>query len=512
MEEEPSNESTDSKGKDYEEQFKTLFVHAPDPIIIADIDSGIILDANEAAGKMMLMPREKLLGLHQSQLHAFDTTAGRETFKTYSHAMQQSELPAPIEFDVIRSDGMKVPVEILASIVNMKGKKCLLGVFRDITKRKKAESAEKERIKELIFLFKLTEVFNNYLNPLETIFEQTVQLIPSAMQYPDIAYARINYHGKDYKTSIYTPTELIIGKEINSGEENPGAVEIGYLKSTVENRPVEFLMEEQMLLSEIVTRLRKLIHKRKTEQALAESEAHLRELNATKDKFFSIIAHDLRSPFNAILGFSEMLKSNAGQLDCRSTENYASIINSTAKKAYELLENLLEWAAIQRGEIPFNPKPLLLEQVTLKTIQGLQYNADQKNIELISNIGSNIILSADENMLGTILRNLISNAIKFTPKNGMINVTADVGDTDVEISVSDNGVGMTGGDIKKLFNIETSFSTNGTDKEKGSGLGLILCEEFVRKHGGKIRVKSEAGKGSIFTFSIPKTVESGSLA
>ena len=512
MKKEASSDITDSQQNEYEEQFRNLFVYAPDSMIIADIDSGIILDANEAAGRMMLMQREKMVGLHQSQLHSSDSTAGRETFIKYHHELQQNKIHDPIEYNVVRSDGVKVPVEILASIVFIKGKKCLLGVFRDITKRKRAESAEKERIKELIFLYKLTEVLNNHMNPLETIFERTVQLIPSAMQYPDITFARINYHGKEYKTSNYAPTELIITKEINSNEENPGILEIGYLENKIEKSSGQFLKEEQMLVSEITARLGKLIHKRKTEQALMESEAHLRELNATKDKFFSIIAHDLRSPFNAILGFSEMLKSNARELDCRSTENYASIINSSAHKTYQLLENLLEWASIQRGEMPFKPKPILLEQVALKAIQGLQDNADQKNIELINDIGTNIILTADENMLSAILRNLISNAIKFTPKNGKIRVTADIRDTDVEISISDNGVGMTQESVNKLFRIETSFSTIGTDKEKGSGLGLILCKEFVRKHGGKIRVESEAGKGSIFTFSIQKAGESTPLS
>ena len=242
---------------------------------------------------------------------------------------------------------------------------------------------------------------------------------------------------------------------------------------------------------------------KKAEQALKKSEAELRELNATKDKFFSIIAHDLKSPFNGILGFSDMLKREARELDIDSIVQSAGIINSSAKHAFNLLENLLEWARMQQGKILFEPKTFLLNGLVNAEIDLQKNIADQKAIALINDIHKHIILSADENMIRTIIRNLISNAIKFTPKNGKVTVEAKSDNGQLLISVSDTGIGMKKEIIEKLFKIETSFTSRGTENEKGSGLGLLLCKEFVEKHEGTILVESEPGKGSMFQFSIP---------
>ena len=254
---------------------------------------------------------------------------------------------------------------------------------------------------------------------------------------------------------------------------------------------------------------------------LKEKNLQLEQLNATKDKFFSIIAHDLKSPFNSILGFSEMLKDEARNLDINSIVQYTDIIYSSSQHAFNLLENLLDWARMQQGNIPFEPRKLLLNSLVGDVIKGLKNNADQKDIRLIESLQNEIVLTADENMLNTLLRNLISNAIKFTPKGGQVKVEAKV-EVEVEvenevedevkvkdekskvvISVSDTGIGMTAETIGKLFKIETSFSTRGTENEKGTGLGLLLCKEFVEKHGGRIWVESKLGQGSTFNFSIP---------
>ena len=249
---------------------------------------------------------------------------------------------------------------------------------------------------------------------------------------------------------------------------------------------------------------RDISERKKTEQEIKLKNEELKELNAQKDKFFSIIAHDLKSPFNAILGFSEMLKDEARDLDIDSIVQYAGIINSSALHAFELLENLLEWARMQQGRIPFEPVTLLLNTVIHSEFEVLMINANQKNISLIDGIHENIVLTADENMLRTVIRNLISNAIKFTAKNGKVQLDAQIQDNRVVISVSDTGIGMKKETIENLFKIETSFTTRGTENEKGTGLGLLLCLEFIGKHGGKIWVESEPGKGSTFSFNLPE--------
>ena len=248
---------------------------------------------------------------------------------------------------------------------------------------------------------------------------------------------------------------------------------------------------------------RDISERKQFETKLLDQTNNLKELNASKDKFFSIIAHDLKSPLSGILGFSELLKNEVRNLDIESIEDYINIIYSSAEHTFELLDTLLEWARIQQGNIPFKPKTILLNSLITTEIEGLKSNADQKSISLENCTKENIITTVDEQMISSVIRNLISNAIKFTKKNGKVKIDAQMKGDQVEISVSDNGVGMTKESIEKLFRIETSFTTRGTENEKGTGLGLLLCKEFVEKHGGEIWLTSVLGQGSKFIISIP---------
>jgi signal transduction histidine kinase len=186
------------------------------------------------------------------------------------------------------------------------------------------------------------------------------------------------------------------------------------------------------------------------------------------------------------------------------------MLNNSAVQTYRLLENLLEWANSQRGKISFIPEQINLSQLFNEEFTVLNEMATAKNIELKSFFADDLTIPADKNMLKTILRNLISNAIKFTNKNGKVEVNAVVDDRNVEISVSDDGTGMTKETMAKLFRLDANLSTRGTENEKGTGLGLFLCKEFVEKHGGKISVESESGKGSIFRFTIPLNLNTSS--
>jgi signal transduction histidine kinase len=277
--------------------------------------------------------------------------------------------------------------------------------------------------------------------------------------------------------------------EIITAKGNRKSVkEIG--KADLENRRVFGLFQD-------------ITERKKAEQALQDSEAKLRELNATKDKFFAIIAHDLKSPFNGILGFSEILKDEARDLDIDSIVAYTEIIYSTAKQTLKLLENLLDWAGMQRGGFHYEPKKTIINNLIDDEMGSLIHYANQKSILLDYEATEEIVVPADEKMISTVLRNLISNAIKFTPRNGKVNIEVNRTKDHVEVAISDTGIGMEQKSIAQLFKIETSFSSRGTENEKGTGLGLLLCKEFVEKHGGKIWVKSEKDKGSTFAFTLP---------
>jgi signal transduction histidine kinase/ligand-binding sensor domain-containing protein len=241
-------------------------------------------------------------------------------------------------------------------------------------------------------------------------------------------------------------------------------------------------------------------------EALLEMNNKLYELNASKDKFFSIIAHDLKNPFNTILGLSELLKDEIKSGNLETIDEYSGMIYSSTVQTLRLLENLLEWANSQRGKISFNPIPIKLRELFNEEFSVLNDMARGKNIEFKSSFSDNLTIIADKNMIRTILRNLISNAIKFTHKNGKVEVKAMIINNQVEISVSDSGIGMTKETMAKLFRIDANLSTRGTEDEKGTGLGLFLCKEFVEKHGGKIWVESESGKGSVFKLVLPSAI------
>jgi len=240
------------------------------------------------------------------------------------------------------------------------------------------------------------------------------------------------------------------------------------------------------------------------------AENKLKELNISKDKFLSIISHDLKTPFGQFISATELILDRIGEYDISQIEKLIRLLNEQAEQSYKLLENLLEWSRSQKGLIKFNPKPLCLGTLTNEIIDSLKQMAANKSILVTSTIKKGLFIYADKYMLSTILRNLISNAMKFTHEHGKVTLTSKYfmqkqspGDKLLEISITDTGVGIREEEISKLFRIDTAFSTKGTSKESGTGLGLILCKEFVEKHGGQIWVESEVGKGSVFKFTLP---------
>jgi signal transduction histidine kinase len=249
-------------------------------------------------------------------------------------------------------------------------------------------------------------------------------------------------------------------------------------------------------------------HKLYAEISLQKSEAKLKEAVTAKDKFFSILAHDLRAPFNSMLAFSEILNKQFDQYDHKKQKEFIGIIYTGIQNTYKLLESILLWSRSQRGTIEFKPEKINLFLLANETCELLQHSADTKSLTLTRLIPEDFYIKADKDMLSTTIRNLLSNAIKFTPKNGKITITAQLikdanNNPFAEIIVKDSGIGISQEVQARLFDISTQTITEGTENESGTGFGLILCKEFVEKHGGKIWVKSEIGKGSDFTFTIP---------
>ncbi|NVO09155.1 MAG: response regulator [Bacteroidales bacterium] len=262
----------------------------------------------------------------------------------------------------------------------------------------------------------------------------------------------------------------------------------------------------------VITTVRNITERKLAEEKLKADEILLKELNADKDRFISILAHDLKSPFNLILGYLDLLTEKVREYDINTIENQINIIFNTAQNTYKLLEDILLWARTQSGKIPFEPKKLNFSDIYNNILDTLKLNADAKNITIKCSRSSDIYLFADSEMLKTTLRNLISNAIKFTNNGGEIIININ-GDTDnITISVSDNGVGINPKVLTSLFDISHVHTTEGTANEKGTGLGLLICKDFVEKHGGKIWVESQIGIGSTFYFNIPKKTHKNNLS
>jgi PAS domain S-box-containing protein len=250
---------------------------------------------------------------------------------------------------------------------------------------------------------------------------------------------------------------------------------------------------------------RDITERKEVEEKLYKVYEELKELNNTKDKFFSIIAHDMRSPFVGLMGYSEILSNEYSSLSEEEIISFIKSIDELSHNAYILLENLLEWSRIQTGKIIFTPTDFKLHAELIPTINLLTQTAKNKDIVLDCFIDDKILVNADKNMLSTIIRNLVSNAIKFTHSGGRVTISSRVVNDLVELSINDTGVGIKKENLNNLFKVDKSISTKGTANEEGSGLGLILCKEMVQMNGGNIWVESEPGKGTTFLFNLKKS-------
>lgn len=242
-----------------------------------------------------------------------------------------------------------------------------------------------------------------------------------------------------------------------------------------------------------------------THVKLYRQSKELKKLNVTKDKFFSIIAHDLRGPMSGFMGLTDILAEQLRRMSMDDIQRYLDSMRKTSTNLFRLLENLLQWARIQQNAITFSPVDINLCYAINESVEIVRESAINKFIQIETNVPDDITVYADNNILQTVLRNHISNAVKFTPRGGRVVISArNINENGIEISVQDSGIGMNKNMIECLFNLDAKNGRPGTEGEPSTGLGLLLCKEFIEMHGGHLRVDSEEGKGSVFTISIPK--------
>ena len=270
------------------------------------------------------------------------------------------------------------------------------------------------------------------------------------------------------------------------------------LYSSINCKKIKFNDQDAILCN-----CRNIDDHKKNELLIEEKNNELQKLNSEKDKFFSIIAHDLKSPFNAIIGLTDLLKMSVDENNLDEIKEYTDMIIQSSNKATNLLKNLMDWSRSQTGRIAFIPANIDMVGLINETIALYTDIAAQKSITIIKELPATLPVVADKDMLATVLRNLISNAIKFTRPEGEIKISAQLLQDEIQVKISDNGVGIPKIGIEKLFQISSKYSTSGTNNEQGTGLGLILCKDFIDKHHGKIWVESVEDKGSDFVFTLP---------
>ena len=480
--------------KESEEKYRILSDDAIMPIVIHDI-SGNIKYLNKSAIETMKANNVQK-ALNTPIINFVHHDYAEETVKIIKKLFEEEKEVFYKEQKFKRFDGEYIDVDVFGKLIDHNNEKAIQLTFNDITDRKKAE-------RDL-----LIERDN-----LKNIFEAMEDGIYIVNQQFDIQYVNPvlkkefgSYQGKkcyEYFHNRNKTCDWCKNKDVMKAKTVRWEWYSERAKKTYDliDTPIT---NYDGTISKLEI-FRDITDRKKTEKEIKKQNKQLKELNATKDKFFSIIAHDLKSPFSAILGFSNILVKNHKKYDDEKREKMISAVNNSANSAFKLLENLLTWARSQSGVIKYLPEKLHLKILLFETMFDLQAQADKKNIIVLDAISENDIIFADNNMLATILRNLISNAIKFTSNSGTIIISSEKQENSnfIEISVEDTGVGIPKDTIDNLFRIDKNTSTQGTENETGTGLGLILCKEFVEKHNGKIWVESEEGKASTFSFTIP---------
>lgn len=421
------------------------------------------------------------------------------------NSLIKGEKPSKItEYEVIKKDGSSFFVGVNSTII--KGfdgvPESILFVERDITEIKKMEES---------------------LRKSEALFRTVLQSIPNLvwMKDPNGVYLWCNALFADFFGVQITN---ILGKTDydNVSRKQADVFRNQDNKVVLEGKPAKF--EEIVVVGDKTVYFETIktpvydnkgsligvlgvahdITKRKiNEKELIESEKRLQELNASKDKFFSIISHDLKTPFNSILGFSHLMIDEINDSEYENVKKYAEIISKSSVQAVELVSNLLEWARLQTGKVNHTPKTFKIERLIHEVVGLLTPAAQIKSISLLPLLPMSLTVFADMSMVAAILRNVVSNAVKFTHPHGKIAISV-IEETDrVIVKIKDNGVGMDSEIIEKLFRIDESFSTHGTKNEQGSGLGLVISKEFAQKNGGDLWIESEAGKGTSVYLSLP---------
>ena len=477
-----------------EERYHAIFDSSLDAILLTSPD-GRILDVNASACLMFERTIEDIKLIGRSGILDKLNPNLSLAIETRNKKGKLDSVP----LTCVRKSGQKFPAEVTSSIFYDKdGNARTSMIIRDVTERILTEGI---RTKSDSYTKALLDAIPDLMFRLN---RQGVYLDSKAAK-DDLAYLKESIIGKKNSDMMSPEFSALIDGKIRLTLETGEMVEFGYDLDLPAKGKCEF--EARMVgcgKDEVVVIVREVTERKKAEAVINEKNKELQKVNAEKDKFFSIIAHDLRGPFNGFLGFTQIMVEELPNLTIDEIRDMAVDLKTSAINLYRLLENLLEWSLMQRGFTEFKPQSIFLKSKIDECIRSLYELFQKKGIVLEINVPDGMTVMADANMLCSTIRNLASNALKFTKKGGLVTISAlPVSDRLVRISIHDSGIGMNRQILDNLFHIDQKTNRLGTDREPSTGLGLFLCKDFVEKNGGDLTVESEEGKGSTFSFTVP---------
>jgi PAS domain S-box-containing protein len=487
--------------RESEEKYRLIFEYSPIGLLLFD-EEGCIVACNDRIVQIIGSSREALIGLNMLQLpdkklvscvrKALDGTIG--SYEDIYHSVTaQKNTPVRAIF---------TPIEIRDGYINGG-----VGIIEDITERKNAEEILQQSNQKLEAIISSSPDGIGMLTldgKMQFMSDRLLEMYGFSAEDRDklIGKPAFDFIDPSYQELLAENMRRLVAGESDHKIKDYLAIkkdnsrfyfEINYnLLHDSTGNPTNFLFVE-----------RDVTERKKTELIIQEQNKQLYELNAAKDRFFSIISHDLKSPFQSLISMTGLLAESIGVFSTAELSSFGKKMNDNAKNLLKLLSNLLEWARMQQGIVKFEPVEIVLSEIVSENIELIIRRGEQKGIELIAKVYKDHTIIADVEMLNSVLRNLLSNALKFTKQGGKITVSSkEIENNMMEISVADSGIGMSAQLCSRLFKIEEKVGRIGTDGEGSTGLGLLLCKEFIEKHGGKIWVESKENIGSIFYFTL----------
>jgi PAS domain S-box-containing protein len=495
-----------------ERNFRGLIDAAPDAILVID-SNGRIIKVNDEAERMFGYARDALLG-RDVDLIIPDRFKPAHRAKRAGYGESPSARTISGDLTAKRADGAEVPVEIRISPLDTGGQLTVVGIVRDVTERQRAQREQQrlvhdlgERVKELTALHAAGRLLNEPASPAD-VLPRIVELLPPAWQYPDITSARILAGGLDARTAGFERTPWLQRAEFPIAGGEPGAIEVVYREPRPPSAEGPFLAEERNLIESLAAMLRAYFERRQVEEQrvdLARAEAgrqRAQEDNAAKDQFLATLSHELRSPLNVMLGWIQMLRP--GQMNVESITRGFDVLERSVRLQSKLIEDLLDVSRIVAGKLRIEKRKVDVSAIATNAVDAARPAARDRRVDLKAAITPSLWMDADPQRLQQVISNLLTNALKFTPEHGFVEVRLERIDDRARIVVRDSGIGISRDLLPRIFDRFQQGDSSTTRTHSGLGLGLAIVKHLVEQHGGQITAASDgAERGSTFTVTFP---------